>query len=58
MMDSGLPQNTVYVLLQSHDGFGSGLHRGRAVRFDGVQFTIFDRNFSPALPGNNERCAA
>ena len=55
-MDSGLPQNTVYALLQSHDGFvWLGTEAG-LVRFDGVQFTIFDRNSSPALPGNNDVC--
>jgi signal transduction histidine kinase/ligand-binding sensor domain-containing protein len=55
-MESGLPQNTVQALAQTTDGFvWIGTEAG-LVRFDGVSFTVFDRNSTPALPGNDIRC--
>ncbi len=40
--DSGLPQNSVTTILQTHDGYlWLGTQEG-LVRFDGVRFTIFD----------------
>ncbi|MGB6743765.1 MAG: two-component regulator propeller domain-containing protein [Terracidiphilus sp.] len=55
-MESGLPQNTVEALAQTGDGFvWIGTEAG-LVRFDGVSFTVFDRNSTPALPGNDIRC--
>ena len=49
----GLPQNTVRAITQTPDGFlwlatGAGL-----VRFDGVHFTTFDKENTPALPENS-----
>ncbi len=46
----GLPQNTVRAITQTPDGFlwlatGAGL-----VRFDGVHFTTFDKENTPAMP--------
>jgi signal transduction histidine kinase/ligand-binding sensor domain-containing protein len=56
VMESGLPQNTVQALAQTKDGFvWVGTEAGLA-RFDGMSFTVFDRNSSPALPGNDIRC--
>ena len=45
----GLPQNGVYSLLQSRDGYlWFGTEEG-LVRFDGVRFTVFDRNNTKGL---------
>ncbi len=45
----GLPQNGVYSPLQSRDGYlWFGTEEG-LVRFDGVRFTVFDRNNTKAL---------
>jgi signal transduction histidine kinase/ligand-binding sensor domain-containing protein/CheY-like chemotaxis protein len=51
--DQGLPQNTVYTVTQTSDGYlwlatGSGL-----VRFDGVSFEVFDKRRVPELPNNS-----
>ncbi len=47
--DAGLPQNSVQVILQTHDGyFWLGTQEG-LVRFDGVRFTVFDTRNTPAL---------
>ncbi|MBS1811453.1 MAG: hypothetical protein JST84_25045 [Acidobacteria bacterium] len=50
--DNGLPQNSIFALLKTRDGYlwmatGNGL-----VRFDGVRFTVFDKTNTPALPSN------
>ena len=45
----GLPQNTVQAIAQTRDGYlWIGTQEGLA-RFDGVQFTNFDRRNTPAL---------
>ena len=45
----GLPQNTVQAIAQTPDGYlWIGTQEGLA-RFDGTQFTVFDRRSSPAL---------
>lgn len=55
-MENGLPQNTVPVLLQSHDGFlWAGTELGLA-RFDGVSFRIFDHATEPAFPDAETHC--
>ncbi len=47
--DEGLPQNAVQALAQTHDGYiWVGTVRGLA-RFDGVHFTVFDPQNTPAL---------
>ncbi|MPZ17658.1 MAG: PAS domain-containing protein [Luteitalea sp.] len=48
----GLPQNQIRTIVQTRDGYlwigtGSGL-----VRFDGVEFTVFDVTTTPELPAN------
>ncbi|MGH9694251.1 MAG: ligand-binding sensor domain-containing protein, partial [Bryobacteraceae bacterium] len=50
--DQGLPQNTVLSILESHEGYlwiGTELC---LVRFDGLQFTVFDKNNTPELKNN------
>lgn len=56
VMESGLPQNSVQALLQTHDGYlwvgtGDGL-----ARFDGIRLLIFDRTSHPGLPSSDIRC--
>jgi ligand-binding sensor domain-containing protein/signal transduction histidine kinase len=55
-IENGLPQNTVPLLLQSHEGFlWAGTELGLA-RFDGVSFRVFDHLATPALPEGEIRC--
>lgn len=55
VMENGLPQNSVHAMVQTHDGFlWLGTEAG-LVRFDGVAFTVFDRNSTPALPSGDIR---
>ncbi len=47
--EQGLPQNKVTAVLQTRDGYmWAGTYNGLA-RFDGVRFTVFDQNNTPAL---------
>jgi PAS domain S-box-containing protein len=49
----GLPQDTVQAILQTRDGYvWIGTQEG-LVRFDGHQFTVFDRQNTPAIAHNN-----
>ena len=51
--DSGLPQNSIQAILQTRDGYiWLGTERG-LVRFDGVQFTVFDKGNTPGLQNSN-----
>ncbi len=50
--DQGLPQNTVPAIVQTADGYlWMGTELG-LVRFDGVQFTVFDKTNTPELKSN------
>jgi signal transduction histidine kinase/ligand-binding sensor domain-containing protein/DNA-binding response OmpR family regulator len=50
--ERGLPQNSVLAITQSRDGYlWLGTLEGLA-RFDGVQFTVFDKNTTDALKSN------
>jgi signal transduction histidine kinase/ligand-binding sensor domain-containing protein len=53
--ESGLPQNTVHAILQTHDGYLWFGTEGGLVRFDGVKFTVYDSQNTPAIRGNNIR---
>lgn len=47
--ENGLPQNSVFTILQTRDGYvWMGTMEG-LVRFDGVRFTVFDRRNTPAM---------
>lgn len=51
-IEEGLPQNTINSLCQTRDGYiWFGTSEG-LVRFDGVHFTLFTSNSSPALTHN------
>jgi ligand-binding sensor domain-containing protein/signal transduction histidine kinase/CheY-like chemotaxis protein len=47
--EDGLPQNTVYALTQTRDGFLWVATWDGLVRFDGVRFTTFDEHNTPEL---------
>jgi ligand-binding sensor domain-containing protein/two-component sensor histidine kinase len=50
--ESGLPQNTVHAIAQTPDGYiWIGTEEGLA-RFDGVKFTVFDKQHTPELKSN------
>ena len=52
-VDEGLPQITVLAIVQSRSGYiWVGTYEGLA-RFDGVQFTVFDKDNTPAFKNNN-----
>jgi len=51
--DEGLPQNSINSILQSKDGYiWIGTQEG-LVRFDGLNFTIFDKNNTKGIPSNH-----
>lgn len=50
--DQGLPQNTVFSMIQSRQGYiWFGTFEG-LVRFDGLKFTVFDHSNTPAIKDN------
>jgi ligand-binding sensor domain-containing protein/signal transduction histidine kinase len=52
LTENGLPQNTVHSIAQTKDGYiWIGTEEGLA-RFDGVRFTIFDKQNTPQLKSN------
>ena len=53
--DSGLPQNTVHRIIQAHDGYIWLATDGGLVRFDGIEFTVFDNKNTPAIKSNQIR---
>lgn len=50
--DDGLPQNTAHAVLQSREGYIWIGTEGGLVRFDGAQFTVFDKKNTPQLGSN------
>src|ERR1700761_6356313 len=50
--DNGLPQNTVHAIRQTRDGYLWLATDGGLVRFDGIDFTLFDRRSTPELRSN------
>ena len=50
--DDGLPQNSVFSILQTSDGYVWLTTLDGLVRFDGVKFKVFDRSNSPGLTTN------
>src|SRR5271169_2743704 len=48
--DSGLPQNTVHAIFQTRDGYIWLATEGGLVRFDGVQFVVYDKQAPAHLP--------
>jgi ligand-binding sensor domain-containing protein/signal transduction histidine kinase len=53
--ENGLPQNTVQAIIQTRDGYlWIGTQEGLA-RFDGLNFTVFDKKSVPAFKSNDIR---
>ncbi|HSE15624.1 MAG TPA: two-component regulator propeller domain-containing protein [Pyrinomonadaceae bacterium] len=53
--ENGLPQNTVQAIIQTRDGYlWIGTQEGLA-RFDGLNFTVFDKENTPAFKSNDIR---
>ncbi len=53
--EQGLPQNTVQAILQTRDGYlWMGTKEGLA-RFDGIRFSIFDKQNTPQILNNQMR---
>ena len=50
--ESGLPQNTVHAILQSHDGFLWVATEGGLVRFDGEKFVTYTSEKYPQIPSD------
>ncbi len=50
--DNGLPQNGVYSISQTRDGYLWFTTLDGLVRFDGVRFTVFDKSNIPGLTTN------
>ena len=50
--DNGLPHNIVGSIQQTRDGYIWMATFDGLVRFDGVRFTVFDRNNSPGIRNN------
>ena len=52
LTENGLPQNTVHAVAQTKDGYvWIGTEEGLA-RFDGIKFTVFDKQNTPELRSN------
>ena len=55
LTENGLPQNTVQAIVQTNDGYlWVGTQDGLA-RFDGLNFTVFDKENTPAFKSNDIR---
>ncbi len=52
LTENGLPQNTVHAIAQTADGYVWIGTEGGLARFDGVKFTIFDKQTTPELKSN------
>lgn len=50
--DEGLPQNTVHSIIQSPDGYLWLATLDGLVRYDGVRFTVFNKNNSQGIASN------
>jgi len=51
--ESGLPQNTVWSILQSQSGYIWLATQEGLVQFDGVRFSVFDKSNTDAIKDNN-----
>ncbi len=50
--DAGLPQNSVHAVRQTSDGYLWLATDGGLVRFDGIDFAVFDRHSAPVMRSN------
>ncbi|HEY2038248.1 MAG TPA: two-component regulator propeller domain-containing protein [Edaphobacter sp.] len=56
--ESGLPQNSVHAIFQSQDGYLWIATEGGIVRFNGVEFKIFQHENTPAISSDDISCFA
>ncbi len=54
-IDNGLPQNSVRAILQTYDGYLWFATREGLARFDGIDFTVYNRRNTPQLLSNDIR---
>ncbi len=54
--DTGLPQNSVYAVTQTRDGYIWLATSDGLARFDGVRFTVFNKSNSPGISSNRFVC--
>lgn len=54
--DAGLPQNSVYAVTQTRDGYLWLATSDGLARFDGARFTIFNKGNSPGISSNRFVC--
>jgi ligand-binding sensor domain-containing protein/signal transduction histidine kinase len=52
-IEDGLPQNSVQAIAQTSEGYIWLATQEGLARFDGIKFTVFDINNTPALKANN-----
>ena len=53
--EDGLPQNSVHAIVQSNSGFLWMATEAGLVRFDGIDFAVFDTRNTPQLASNDVR---
>jgi len=51
--DQGLPQNSVFAVVQTRDSYLWLATQEGLVRFDGIRFTVFDKRSTPEIRENN-----
>src|SRR5882762_566356 len=55
LAENGLPQNTIHRITQGKDGYIWIATEEGLARFDGIKFTVLDKQTTPQLPSNNIR---
>ena len=55
LTENGLPQNTVHSITQAKDGYVWIATEEGLARFDGIKFTVFDKQNTPELQSNDVR---
>jgi len=55
LTENGLPQNTIHSITQARDGYVWLATEEGLARFDGIKFTVFDKQNTPELKSNGIR---
>jgi signal transduction histidine kinase/ligand-binding sensor domain-containing protein len=56
--ETGLPQNSVHAVFQSHDGYLWIATEGGIARFNGIEFKLFQQENTPAIASDDISCFA
>src|SRR5580704_3164469 len=56
--ENGLPQNSVHQIFQSRDGYIWIATEGGIARFNGIDFTVFNRENTPSITSDDVCCFA